>query len=971
MNDALQNSPFDYVMAVYGFSFIFLALICGLLRERRYLGIPYMAFSLFAISSGVQYFLSCLGGMIGFSDYLLILSFVFEFLSAVFIFEFGRRSIESADGIKVGQIIYAPLLLVYTAGWMDGLQGQRTALLYAFLLPGAAASAASFWKLRARAESGLARKMLELSAISILLFGVFSLFKVEASSYFPSSLVNSAHFDAVFGFAPQVICGACALILTAAMTTCYFISSVEKLDQLKESKKSSSLNPASWFAVIFIILLGFIATDISERRTRESARREISELGMLVAESIPRGELLSLRASLSDLGSPDYKKLKERLERIKAISANHVSIYLVKIGDDEQVRILLDSEEPGSPDCAKPGTEWQNAPDTVRDSFKYRKCTIIGPFSDRFRTWISSFTPIVSDENWESIAVLGMDIDAGRFKNTLFMSRLIPILITILFLTISGAMILFKFKSLISHLMLTVSERALWRSRERFENISGLSREMIWEISPDGKYTYVSKGAKDMLGYSPDEMTGKMHYYDLFPEHGREKYKDETMSLIARRLPFSNYVNKAIAKDGHELCFLTNGMPSYDEDGVFKGYIGTDMDVTELMKKEQMLLQAQKMEAVGLLAGGVAHDFNNHLTVMKGYAQMGVKDAPKNSNFAKYFDKIRKAADSSANLTRQILLFSRNQPATFKPTDLSSALSEMRKILRRLLSENIKLDIKCPENECLVMGDLSHIEQMLVNLAVNAGEAMQKGGSLEILLDRLSLHDPILVDGRKFHPGNYLKISVCDNGSGMEEEIVNRIFEPFFTTKEFGKGSGLGLAVVYGIVRQHNGWIKAFSSPGKGSRFEICIPEHNKSGGTGSVSRGTTAVLSARPKILFVEDEHSVRCMAKEFFEKESIEAHCVASGEDARKLFTAEPKSFSILIVDIVLSDCDGIELAEEFLGPNPDLRIVVSSGYAEGRSRSLCIQDFPHIFIAKPYGMDELRRAIKKAVAGEMDAK
>ncbi len=368
-----------------------------------------------------------------------------------------------------------------------------------------------------------------------------------------------------------------------------------------------------------------------------------------------------------------------------------------------------------------------------------------------------------------------------------------------------------------------LAEEALIESERRFSQVSELTREMIWEIDPSGLYTYVSSACFEMLGYRPDEIAGKIHYYDLHPPEGREEFKAVTMRTISNREPFVSYSNPVQTKNGRVLHISTNAAPVLAGDGSLVCYRGADRDVTEEKENEARLAQAQKMESVGRLAGGVAHDFNNLLTVINGYCQLALDKLDQKDPSRKHVQEILKAGERAAGLTKQLLAFSRKQVLDPKVTSINEVIVGLRPLLDRLMGDNARITMSLDPSTRPVFADKHQMEQVLMNLAVNARDAMPEGGTLR-LRTFSTRPDEVKLRHLKAPAGQYTVMSVSDDGAGMEETVRQRVFEPFFTTKETGRGTGLGLSIVHGIIEQSNGFIEVESEPGRGSTFSVYLP---------------------------------------------------------------------------------------------------------------------------------------------------
>lgn len=378
---------------------------------------------------------------------------------------------------------------------------------------------------------------------------------------------------------------------------------------------------------------------------------------------------------------------------------------------------------------------------------------------------------------------------------------------------------------------------------------------------------------------------------------------------------------------------------------------------------ENQLRQAQKMEAMGQLAGGVAHDFNNLLTIIKGHSGLLLDRLPSADPLRASSQQIDKAANRAASLTRQLLAFSRMQVLQPKILDLNSLVSEMGKLLSRLIREDIAFAFRPDETIKRVKADAGQIEQVILNLTVNACDAMPKGGKLTIETRNVSMDAARAQTRPPLQPGEYVMLSVTDNGHGMDAKTKARIFEPFFTTKEQGKGTGLGLATVYGVVKQSGGWIWVESEPGKGTRFEIYLPAVEDAVDSDRPKLASTPTLKRVETVLLVEDEEAVRELAAEFVKSAGYRVLTAKDGKDAFELAGSASETIHALVTDIVMPNMRGPELAKLLKARRRDLQVVYMSGYLDYDRTS---GDFLEngFFLQKPFTRDTLVSKIDEAL-------
>jgi len=407
-------------------------------------------------------------------------------------------------------------------------------------------------------------------------------------------------------------------------------------------------------------------------------------------------------------------------------------------------------------------------------------------------------------------------------------------------------------------------------------------------------------------------------------------------------------------------------VPVKNDEGEVINVIKVVRNITEHRKLEEQLRHAQKMEAVGTLTGGIAHDFNNILTAIINYANLLKIKTKMDDPLLHYVDQILSITQRGANITQSLLAFSRKQVMTLRETDINRTIENAAKFLRRLIGETIELRIKCAGENLTVLADPNQIEQVLFNLATNARDAMPEGGILVVKTGNMEIEREFIRKHGFGLPGRYAMISVADNGAGMDEETVKKIFEPFFTTKETGKGTGLGLAISYGIVKQHNGYIKVHSGPGKGTVFKIYLPLINKK--AEDLEHGETAPLPMGAEtVLLAEDEAEVREAMRGILQEYGYAVIEAANGQDAVEKFMENRDRIHVLLLDMVMPGKNGREAYQEIKKISPDVKAVFMSGYAPDiiNTGGILFDDSP-TFLSKPVSPDVLLKTLRQVLEG-----
>ncbi|MEM7349716.1 MAG: ATP-binding protein [Acidobacteriota bacterium] len=472
---------------------------------------------------------------------------------------------------------------------------------------------------------------------------------------------------------------------------------------------------------------------------------------------------------------------------------------------------------------------------------------------------------------------------------------------------------------------------------------------------------YVNPAFTRMSGYGPEEILGKSPFLLGGPDSDPQRDVEVFNELTGGRTLKGEMV--AYAKDRTEFIMEWQVVPLRDESGAVTHLLAIQRDITEHRRLETQLRQSQKMEAVGRLAGGVAHDFNNLLTAIIGYNQLLLLALGTDHPQREAVEQIGKAAKRAATLTSQLLAFSRRQVLQPKVIDLNEVVRGIEKILRRLIGEDIDLLIELEPLAAKVKADPGQLEQVILNLAINARDAMPDGGHLLVETDEVELDD----DAAREHEtesGAYVRLRVRDSGLGMDTETQAKIFEPFFTTKGQEKGTGLGLATVYGIVKQSGGFIGVDSTTGKGTIFDVFLPRIENQP-VQPIDRSYSAkVERGDERVLLAEDDDSVRRLVSTVLTENGYEVLEAADGSEALDIAADLTLAIDLLISDVVMPDMRGPELCRRVLAGRPDMRTLFISGYADGSSphRGEFGADVP--FLQKPFSPEALARKVREVL-------
>jgi len=484
----------------------------------------------------------------------------------------------------------------------------------------------------------------------------------------------------------------------------------------------------------------------------------------------------------------------------------------------------------------------------------------------------------------------------------------------------------------------------------------------IYRSSPEGRFLSANAAVVRMLGYeSAADVLGLDMARDVYADAAERQRLVERDTYSDRQYDSVEATWKR--RDGRLLTVQLSVRAVRNRAGQVEYYETFVRDVTDQRRLQQQVLQSQKMEAVGRLAGGIAHDFNNLLTVITSYSDLLLEDLAPGDAKRDDLEQVRKAADGAAALTRQLLAFSRQQAVEPRVVSLNTVVEGLHKILRRVIGEDIELTTTLAPDLGAVRADVGQLEQVLMNLAVNARDAMPTGGRLTVETANVE-HDPDYARDREAAAvRQFAMLAVSDTGCGMDEATKVRIFEPFFTTKEPGKGTGLGLATVYGIVKQAGGFIWVYSEPGQGTSFKIYLPEVD------ATAERTTAVAGARaPRgtetVLLVEDAAAVRAVTKQVLERQGYVVLEAPDGEAALRLAQQHRGPIHLLLTDVVLPRVSGRELAERLTQVRPDMKVLYASGYTDDSVVRHGILELGTAYLQKPFSPESLARKVRNVL-------
>jgi PAS domain S-box-containing protein len=512
------------------------------------------------------------------------------------------------------------------------------------------------------------------------------------------------------------------------------------------------------------------------------------------------------------------------------------------------------------------------------------------------------------------------------------------------------------------------AEEALRASQQLLENVIDNSPAIIFVKDLAGRYLLINRRFEELFQVTEDNAVGKTDY-ELFPKTWADVFlASDRRALLAGRPTESE--ETTLHPDGLH-TFITVKCPLRAEEGKPYAVCGISTDVTHLKQMEEQVRQSQKMEAIGRLAGGIAHDFNNLLTAINGYSALALQQLDPRQELHQFVSEILHSGNRAAGLTRQLLAYSRKQQLAPRLWDLNVIVCELEGMLERLIGEDIRLEHQLSPEPALVKVDRGQVEQILLNLVVNARDAMPQGGTLLVQTAAVVLDAAFAAMHPEVSAGPHVMLAVTDTGTGMSPEVMSRIFEPFFTTKEVGKGTGLGLSVAYGIVKQSGGAISASSEGGRGTTFRIYLPRAEAAAGErGSGDQAAPPPRVSEPDpyrgtetVLLVEDEDLVRMFACHALEAKGYRVLLAKNGREAQRAVEQAGMAVDLVITDVVMPELGGRELAAQLHASRPDLRVLFMSGYSDAEGEHEPPKRDEDL-LPKPFAPTELARKVREVL-------
>ena len=505
------------------------------------------------------------------------------------------------------------------------------------------------------------------------------------------------------------------------------------------------------------------------------------------------------------------------------------------------------------------------------------------------------------------------------------------------------------------------AEQELADVNRRLEAVIDASPLAIIRLDLEGNVQGWSRAAGHIFGWSEAEVLGKP--LPTVPDSESEEFH-ALLERTARGEVLTGYTTRRRRKDGTVADIRLWTAPLFASSGEVRAKIAIVADITDQMRLEQQLTHSQKMEAMGRLAGGVAHDFNNVITVVSGYGHMILDGVQNDPDLREAAEEVLKAASRAAALANQLLTFSRHQAIQPTVIEINTLVGDMERMLRRVMADQVALQVVARPEVGLVRADVGQIEQVLMNLVVNARDAMPGGGTVTIETANVVLDENYSRTHTGVGAGNYVMLAVSDTGTGMDPETRSHIFEPFFTTKEHGKGTGLGLSIVYGIIKQHGGDIWVYSEPGKGTTFKIYLPQVAAGSASGVAEDAVSQRVFGDETVLLVEDEPGVRKLVRGILEQYGYSVLEAASGREALEVNAGHEARIDLLLTDVVLPEMSGREVADALEASRPGLKVLYLSGYTDHVVMDRGVLAAGARFLQKPFTPEVLARKIREVL-------
>ena len=510
---------------------------------------------------------------------------------------------------------------------------------------------------------------------------------------------------------------------------------------------------------------------------------------------------------------------------------------------------------------------------------------------------------------------------------------------------------------------LQAAEEKLRRTEHRYQTLIESIPDIIYTLDLDGSLSYISPRWETILGHNESEVLGRF-FIEFAPPEDHPFLVRVFKDVRNHKKNVENVHWHYLRKDGASRFFLGSAAPLYDEEGRVTGMIGMARDVTDHKRLEEQLLQSQKMESIGNLAGGIAHDFNNLLGGILGYATFVKRKLSTRDKIYQSIEAIERSAQRAAELTKQLLGFARRGKFQVRPIDCNALIGEIVLILQRTIDPRIAIEVDPDPRLYLIEGDEAQVQQALMNICLNARDAMPQGGTLKIASRNQRMVPDQASRQRGMKEGNYIRLTLADTGTGMSPEVRDRIFEPFFTTKAKGQGTGLGLSMVYGIIQNHGGMIEMQSHAGRGSTFSVFLPAIDSAALNGEELPPVLDIHQGQETILLVDDEEIIRGLGVDILEDRGYRVFSASEGREAIRIYRERIREIDLVILDVMMPGIGGKETYRQLRAINPQVKVLLSSGYSTNGEVGEILKQGVSGFVQKPYREEELAAKVREVL-------
>ena len=703
-------------------------------------------------------------------------------------------------------------------------------------------------------------------------------------------------------------------------------------------------------SILLLMAGGSMALWWVAQSTDKRMRAELLQQARIAAQAISVNNITFLSGSKKDLGTAAYQRIKSQLASMRKASYKCKFLYLMGRSSDGNVFFFVDSLSPDSEDYATPGLPYYEVPKSYLHGFDTRQESVVGPVTDRWGTLITALIPITSPDSDSLLAVLGMDVDASDWNQETIHRCIGPALVILV-------LVLLIF-------LLASRERIsaeLHKSEEKHRNIVENATNLFYSHTADHKLTYVSPQCRKFFQCEQEE--AMIQWTELATDNPiNKKGLELTQKAIDSGEPQKPYELELEGKQGKKIIVEVNEIPVL-KNGKTTAIVGSLTDITARKQAEDereelqaQLNQVQKMESVGILAGGIAHNFNNILMGVQGRTSLMKMDKDTSDPDYEHLKGIEECVRNAVELTRDLLGFARGGKYEVKPTGLNALIRHENRMFGRTKKE-VRVHGEYEKDLWAVDVDQGQLRQALLNLYLNASQAMPSGGDLYIQTKNVTL-DEEYIKPFAVVPGRYVKISVTDTGVGMDAATREKIFDPFFTTRDVGQGSGLGLASVYGIIKNHGGFINVYSEEGEGSTFNIYLPASEKEIAEGTLRPDRHKIQYGQGTVLLVDDEEMVIQVGQGMLEMLGYLVFTAGSGQEALDMYEKQKDAIDLVILDMIMPFMGGGETFDRLKAIDGNVQVLLSTGYSINEQAKEILDRGCIGFIQKPFSMEDLSR-------------